>query len=50
MYNTYLYTVANEGVDSEDTYSYKGKVNSLKWPNYCIQIYSLFLPAILMHI
>lgn len=38
MYNTYLYAVANEGVDSEDTYPYKGKVNNLNWHNYCTQV------------
>ena len=27
MYNTYRYVVANEGVDSQSSYSYKGRVS-----------------------
>ena len=28
MYNTYQYVVANEGIDSQISYSYKGRVNN----------------------
>ena len=27
MYNTFRYVIANEGVDSEEAYSFAGKVN-----------------------
>ena len=30
MYNAYQYVVANEGLDSQTTYSYKGRVNEEK--------------------
>lgn len=42
MYNTYLYAIANEGVDSENTYPYKGKVKNSHLLNYCIQVQSFF--------
>ena len=29
MYSTYLYIVANEGVDTADTYQYQGRVRYL---------------------